>query len=95
MSKFRWSHLRLRSDERLRIVKTYKFQTGRYKTNLLDLFSTPFKNLKLFKPAVRKEVSHNFFANMVIDGWNNLPEEVIGASSTEAFTKKLRAVPLE
>ena len=49
----------------------------------------------LFKPAARMEVSRNFFANRAIDGWNNLPEEVIGASSTKAFTKKLRAVLLE
>ena len=80
------------------MVETYELLTWRYKTNPSDLFSMSFKNLrghslKLFKPAVRKEVSQNFFANRVIDAWNNLPEEVIGASSTK-FTKKLRAIPL-
>ena len=60
----------------------------------------PFKNLrghslKLFKPAVRKEISWNFFAYRVIDGWNNLLKKVVRAASTKAFMKKLRAVPLE
>ena len=82
------------------MVETYKFLMGKYKTNPSDLFSMPFRNLrghslKLFKPTVRKEVSRNFFANHAIDAWNNLPEEVVGATSTNSFIKKLRAVPLE
>ena len=53
------------------MVETYKFLTGKYKTNPLNLFSRPFRNLrghswKLFKPAVRKEVSRNILANRVI-----------------------------
>ena len=82
------------------MVETYKFLTGKYKTDPLDLFSRPLRNLrghswKLFKPAVRKEVSRNFFANRVIENWNNLPAEVVNATSTKSFAKKMRAVPLE
>ena len=82
------------------MVETYKFLTGKYKTNPLDLFSRPFRNLRghsweLFKPAVRKEVSRNFFTNRVIENWNNLPAEVVNATSTKSFAKKMRAVPLE
>ena len=81
-------------------VETYKFLTGKYKTNPSNLFSRPFRNLrghswKLFKPAVRKEVSKKFFANRVIENWNNLPAEVVNATSTKSFVKKMRAVPLE
>ena len=96
----RLESLEILSEERLQTWLKHKFLTGRYKTNPSDLLSMPLRNLrdrlslKLFKPAVIKEVPRNFFAN--IDEWNSLPEkkllELILQKRSQI--KKLRAVPL-
>ena len=82
------------------MVETFKYLTGRYKTDPNKLFSAPLRKLrghsmKLFKHSAKKEVHRNFFTNRVVDHWNSLSETVIGAPSVDAFTRKLRAVPME
>jgi len=48
----------------------------------------------LFKKPVRTEVLKNFAAHIIVDTWNNLPEEVINAETTEKFKRLLGAMPM-
>ena len=43
---------------------------------------------KLSKPTSRLEVRKQFFSCRVVDGWNNLPDDVRGAVSVDDFKVK-------
>jgi len=37
----------------------------------------------------------NFYGNRIVDAWNNLPNTVVSAPSTDNFKRKLREVNLD
>src|SRR5664279_3936589 len=45
--------------------------------------------LKLFKKRVSTTSRKNFISQRVINDWNDLPEEVVEASTVESFKKRL------
>ena len=80
------------------LVETYKLLHNQYRTNPQILFDTPLKHLrghnyKLHKGHVRTEVTRNFFTSRVITPWNNLSQDIVGATSGTSFRNRLRAAP--
>ena len=77
------------------LIETYKILTGREQVDPSTYFKlSPNTNLggnsmKLFKKRPRLLACQNFFSQRVVDNWNNLPNDVIVASSTPAFKKRL------
>jgi len=82
-------HYRQRRGDMLAI---YNMLHGRYDMDFLDFFTfshnihqTRGHSFKLHKYYSRTDIWKNFFTRRVINPWNNLPNEVIGASSTNDF----------
>ena len=70
-----------------------------YKTLINSLFRFSQRklqghSLKLQKPSVRINIRKYFFSNRVVDSWNGLPEEIVTASSLDAFKLMLRSLPV-
>ena len=85
-------HRRRRGD----MIMTYKIITE--KVNLKrESFFTPATNqtnrgshqYKLGKKKATKATSLNVFSNRIVNDWNSLPKEVVGATSTISFKNKL------
>ena len=45
--------------------------------------------LKIFKKRYRLRVRGHFFSNRIVDGWNDLPTEVVTAPSLNLFKSRL------
>ena len=68
------------------LVETYKQLHNEFGTNPQTLFDTPLRHLrghnyKLHKGHVKTEVKRNFFTSRVITPWNNLNQDIVGATS--------------
>ena len=78
---------RLRSD----LIETYKILTGKEQVDPSTFFKlSPNTNLrgnsmKLYKTRPKLLACQNFFSQSVVDYWNSLPNDVIEASSINAF----------
>ena len=81
---------RLRGD----MIETYKHLHNQYTTNknLLQLHGqsrTRGHSLKLTKKYCRTSLRKNYFSYRVVDIWNDLPEHIVRAKSTNAFKAKI------
>ena len=77
------------------LIETYKILTGRVKVNPDQFFERSQESrtrghaLKLKKRRALHQARSMFFANRVVTKWNNLPQEVVTAPSTNAFKARL------
>ena len=83
-------HRRLRGD----MIEVYKYLHGHYDVNRphLPLASgRPLRghSLKLQKDRHRLNLRGNYFSHRVVASWNDLPEEVVAAPTTNAFKSRL------
>ena len=81
---------RLRGD----MIETFKYIHGYYDTerpNFEKANTNQLRghSLKLHKKHCRRKIRSNFFANRVINTWNNLPEDVVTAPSINSFKSRL------
>ena len=83
---------RLRGDA----IECYKYLQGHCNTDteLLVLYQNPGvetrgHSLKLQKDRCKTRIRSNFFAQRVINMWNNLPTAVVGAPSLNSFKGRL------
>ena len=81
---------RLRSD----MVKTYKIIYNIDKIECRDIFplnntQTRGNSLKIYKRFSRTNIRKYHFSQRVVDSWNNLPEDIVTASSVNSFKNKL------
>lgn len=77
------------------LIEVYKYLHGLVKTPSDLLFSHPTRELrghsmKLHKEYSRTDVRKFFFANRVVDQWNNLSETTVRAGSVASFKRKMR-----
>ena len=84
--------------QRTDLAETYKFMNSEYRTDSTRLFQRPARTLrghdmKLHHTYSRTDVRKYFFAQRVVAPWNSLPDEVIHASSTRDFRRRVRALP--
>ena len=81
---------RVRADllEVFKILKGYKGING-YCFFRIQCAKTKGHPMKLYKERVNREVLKDSFGNRVIGQWNNLPEEVINATSMNMFKSRL------
>ena len=61
---------------------------------IVELNRTRGHNYKLYKQQCRLDVRKYSFAYRVVDIWNNLPYDVVNASSINCFKKRLDTVDL-
>uniref|UniRef100_A0A8D8ZP43 Uncharacterized protein n=1 Tax=Cacopsylla melanoneura TaxID=428564 RepID=A0A8D8ZP43_9HEMI len=83
--------------ERGDLIETYKITNDYYSSISRNIFQFNTNNLrghskKLLKERSRKEERRNFIVNRIFTQWNNLPEEVISAISTNQFKNRLDEV---
>ena len=74
--------------------ETYKYLSNSYKTPHEKYFTRANLQLrghskKLQKKFSKRDVRKNFFANRVVDSWNELSESTVTATSISKF-KKMR-----
>ena len=96
--------LQLQSLEERRVINDliclFKLYHNKINLNINEYFEfrnntfTRGHSLKIFKPFSRTNSQKYFWANRVIDVWNNLPTDVINSDSTDAFRCKLYKVDL-
>ena len=83
--------------DRADMIQVYKILNGIDKVDK-DLLFTMSHNptrghpLKIFKKRYRLRVRGHFFSNRVVDGWNDLPTEVVTAPSLNAFKSRLNNI---
>ena len=83
--------------DRADMIQVYKILSGIDKVDK-DLFFTMSNNptrghpLKIFKKRYHLRVRGHFFSNRVVDGWNDLPMEVVTAPSLNAFKMQTKQV---
>ena len=81
--------------DRADMVQVYKILHGLDKADKDSLFKmatyqqTRGHPLKLFKKRYRLRVRGHFFCNRVVDGWNELPPDVVNAPSLNSFKSRL------
>ena len=81
---------RLRGD----LIETYKITHKIYDPNITNSLinlahtNTRSHNFKLSKPRVNTNKFLNFFTNRIINVWNNLPGNIVEASSLNCFKNK-------
>ena len=76
------------------MIQVYKILNGIDKVDkdlLFTMSNNPTRGhpLKIFKKRYRLRVRGHFFSNRVVDGWNDLPTEVVTAPSLNAFKSRL------
>ena len=77
------------------LIETFKILTGKVAVDADRFFEknqderTRGHQLKLKKRSSRSQLRAKFFANRVVTPWNNLPEEVVSATSTNSFKMRL------
>ena len=83
-------HRRLRGD----IIETFKYLNNFYDVEK-PKFNKPLTSnlrghpLKLAHNRSRLEIRRHFFANRIVETWNNLPESVVTAPSVDALKRRL------
>ena len=81
--------------ERGSLIECFKIMRGFYTIDPDEFFTLANtshlrgNSLKIYKPHVRLDVRKNFFSVGVISDWNDLPEEVCSAGSTNSFKNRL------
>ena len=83
-------HRRRRGD----MIFAYKLFTGQMGLNKDDFFASPSStarghSYRVIKGKATKLCRINAFSNRIIDEWNSLPNEIVAASSTNAFKNAL------
>ena len=85
-------------EERVRrgdLIETYKILTGKVRLDPAHFFErdqnqrTRGHHLKLKKKHVNTQARAKFFSNRVVSLWNDLPEEVVLAETTNCFKSRL------
>ena len=81
---------RIRGD----VIEMYKILTGKYDprvSNFVKLSQDDRRGhrLKIYKEYFRLNVRKNYFVNRTVNIWNNLPSQVIAATSVKNFEKRL------
>ena len=76
------------------MIETYKFLHGHYNTTKPEFVKAQTNqlrgnSLKLHKERNSSRLRANYFANRVINDWNNLPDNVVTAPSMDSFKKRL------
>ena len=76
------------------MIETYKILTGKLNVKREKFFSlrrtfTRGHHLKIDKKRVTHQARLRFFSQRVVNSWNNLPSEVVSASTTQTFKAKL------
>ena len=77
------------------LIETYKILTGKVAVDPAQFFEnnqddrTRGHHLKLNKRRSTNQLRAKFFANRVVTPWNELPEEVVSATSTISFKNRL------
>jgi len=89
---------RLRGD----LIEAYKIIDGIERVDEDNFFAAApgsrglrGHNRKLFKPKCRTTARMTFFSSRVINDWNNLPQEVIGATSFCEYVQEPTGQELE
>ena len=95
----RLRELNLHSLERRRVrgdmIEVYKWFSGINKGDINRVLKAGRQNntrnngFKLDKFRFRKEIGRNWFGNRVVDTWNRLPTQVVGATSLDTFKNRL------
>ena len=72
------------------MIQVYKILNGIDKVDkdlLFTMSNNPTRRhpLKIFKKRYGLRVRGYFFSNRVVDGWNDLPTEVVTATSLSSF----------
>ena len=80
--------------DRADMIQVYKILNGIDNVDkdlLFTMSNNPTRGhpLKIFKKRYRLRVRGHFFSNRVVDGWNDLPTEVVTAPSINAFKSRL------
>ena len=80
--------------DRADMIQVYKILNGIDKVGkdfLFTMSDNPTRGhpLKIFKKRYRLKVRGHCFSNRVVDGWNNLPSEVVTAPSLNSFKPRL------
>ena len=82
---------RLRGD----LIEVFKWYRGYNKgdvSKILKISSqdrTRSNGFKLEKSRYKKELGKNWFSNRVVDEWNRLSSQVVGAETIESFKRRL------
>lgn len=78
------------------MIETYKIMNGIYDSDVSpklekapNIRGTRGHEMKLFKKGARTEARKNFFTHRIVEDWNELPQEVINAETTNAFKNRL------
>ena len=80
--------------DRADMIQVFKVLIGIDKVDKDSLFTMSDKPtrghpLKIFKKRYRLKVRGHFFSNRVVDGWNDLPSEVVTAPSLNSLKSRL------
>ena len=77
------------------MIQVYKIMHGIDKVDKDRLFTmnpyvaTRGHSQKIFKKRFRLNIRANTFSNRVVDNWNSLTEDIVNASSLNAFKSRL------
>ena len=79
-------HRRRRGD----MIFAYKIMTEKVKIKASDLFTLKSRTLRAHELSIQKKkatklLSMQVFSNRIVNDWNNLPKDVVMATSTNAF----------
>ena len=91
--------LKLHSLERRRLrgdlIEVFKWYRGYNKGDISKVLRvskqdrTRNNGFKIEKDRFKKEIGKNWFANRVVDEWNGLSSQVVGAKTIESFKRRL------
>ena len=91
--------LKLHSLERRRLrgdlIEVFKWYRGYNKGDISKVLRvsnqdrTRNNGFKIEKGRFKKEIGKNWFANRVVDEWNGLSSQVVGAKTIESFKRRL------
>ena len=76
------------------MIFAYKLFTGQMGLNKDDFFASPEStarghSYRVIKRKATKLCRIHAFSNRIIDDWNGLPQDIVAASSTNAFKNAL------
>jgi len=77
------------------MTETYKILFGKYDTTLVPhlrttgIQATRGNDLRIFKTRFKYDMRKLYFTNRVVDAWNNLPNWIVMANSTNTSKHRL------
>jgi len=77
------------------MIDAYKIITGKYQTSVAPTLNneneyvTRGNDLRLQKSHVKYDLHKFKFSNRVVNTWNNLPNSVVSANTTDTFKARL------